>query len=134
MTLQQRIDTALELRKKGYNCASAVALAFPDVTGLPHDTVLKMTNALGTGIAGTRELCGAAAAMAIVQGFRLPPDAALKGQASAGARALIERFADRNKGCRRCADLKERQPSGEIRSCNELVTQCVEILHDSLGQ
>lgn len=133
MTLEQRIAKARELRAAGFNCATSVTACFPDVTGLDEAMMIKATNALGTGIAGTREICGAAAGMAIAEGFRFPADASAKGLASKSANALLKKFAEANNGCIRCAQLKDMQAQGgNARSCNQLVEQCVEILHNSL--
>lgn len=132
ITLNERKEIALDLRRKGCSCASAVLMSFDDVTLLDADTALRITNGMGTGIAGTRELCGAAAAMAIVEGFLHPADPTQKGRVATDARSLIEQFAVRNHGCLRCAELKSRQASGQIRPCNDLVLDCVELLHNSL--
>lgn len=129
MTLQERKTLALDLRRQGYNCAQAVIMAFPDVTGLDADTAARLSAALGSGVGGSREICGAINAAAIVEGFRHGSAPADKVPAMKGAGALVERFAALNGGAVRCADLKG--VPGK-RPCDELVTQAVEILHDSL--
>lgn len=132
-TLEERKARALKLRAQGYSCTSAVVMSFDDITNLPDEVALAITNGLGSGIAGTREICGAATAMAIVEGFLHPASPKEKGKVAADARAMIEKFAEKNNGCLRCADLKNRQVSGEIRPCNDLVLDCVEILSNRLS-
>lgn len=133
-TLEERKARALELRAEGCSCASAVLMSFDDITNLSDETALTITNGLGSGIAGTREICGSATAMAIVEGFMHPAIPQEKAQVAGNARKLIERFANRNKGYLRCADLKSRQNNNEIRSCNDLVLDCVELLHNRIGE
>lgn len=132
MTKEERLKKAQQLRDSGYNCATSVLGAFPDLTGLDQDTAARLTSALGAGIAGCGEICGAAVGMAIASGYRFGPAADQKGPSAKAARLLIERFAGDNAGCTRCAELKSRQMPGGVRSCNALVAQCVELLHDNL--
>lgn len=133
MTKEERLAKAAEFRKAGYNCASSVLLAFPDLTGLEPEQAIGLTNALGSGIAGTGEMCGAVAAMTMARGCCAPREAAAKGEASTSARRLIDKFAAANGGCLRCADLKRKQAGGCVKSCNELVAECVALLHDDLN-
>lgn len=127
MTERQKI--ALEARKQGYNCAQSVALAFGDITGLDHDTTARMCSAMGTGIGGSREICGAIAATSLIEGFRHGAAPADKAGAMKAAGALIDRFAEANGGCVRCAQLKG--VPGH-RSCEELILQSVEIMEQAL--
>lgn len=129
MTLQERKSKALELRNQGYNCAQAVLMAFPDVTSLDADTAARLSSALGSGIGGSRELCGAIVGAAIAEGFRHGSAPADKAPAMKAAGDLVKQFADLNDGAVRCADLKG--VPGK-RPCNDLVLQAVEILHNSL--
>lgn len=135
MTLEERIETAAELRRAGYNCASSVLLCFPDITGMSREEATKVTNALGSGIGGCREICGAATAMAMLAGFKSAPSASSKAEASKLANGCLKEFADANSGCLRCAQLKDRQTQGRaVRSCNELVAQCVAIAHHRIAK
>lgn len=133
MTLEEREKMAADLRRDGYNCASSVFLCFPDLTGMEHNEAVKVTNALGTGIGASREICGAAAAMAMLAGFRFPAEPSSKGEAAKLANKCLTEFANDNAGCMRCAQLKDRQiMGGDVRSCNELVAQCVRIAHENI--
>lgn len=133
MTLEERTDMAAALRRDGYNCATSVFLCFPDLTDMHREDAIKVTNALGTGIGASREICGAAAAMAMLAGFKFPPEASAKGEAARLANACLMEFAADNHNCLRCAQLKDRQAQEDsCRSCNQLVAQCVEIAHRNL--
>ena len=127
LTLDERKAIALQLRKKGYNCAQSVVLAFPDVTGLDTDTVAKLTSGLGTGVGGSGEICGVITAMALTQGMRQSAAPEGKGASARETRKLMNAFAAGNRGRVRCADLKGKEG---IRPCNDLVLQGVELLHN----
>lgn len=131
MTLDERKALALDLRKKGYNCAQSVVLAFPELTGSDADLIARMTSGLGSGVAGSKEICGVITGMSVARGIR--ESAAPEGKAASAkaCRVLMDEFAAQNGGRVRCADLKG-QPG--IKPCNELVLQGVEILHKWLEE
>ena len=62
-------ECAVELFKKGYNCAQTVAVAFCDVTGLEEDFAAKMASSFGGGMGRMREVCGAVSGMLLVAGL-----------------------------------------------------------------
>lgn len=128
MTDRQKI--ALEARQKGYNCAQSVALAFTDVTGMDYDTTARICSAMGTGMGGSRELCGAIAATTLVEGCRHGASPADKAPAMKAAGALIKEFSDANGGCVRCSQLKGIPGH---RSCEDLILQAVDIMERSLS-
>lgn len=125
MDKQQRIDKARALRAEGYNCAQAVLMCFDDITGIDDNMAASLTSALGSGVAATGEICGVANAMALAVGATYGPEAQNKARASKEAREAVNAFACANGNCLRCVELK-----GKHRSCNDLVAQGVELLHD----
>ena len=84
-------EKALELHKKGYNCAQAVIAACSDMTGLDEKTALAISAGFGGGLR-SGEVCGA-----------------ISGAVMAVAAAA------ENYGKVRCAELK-----GNI-DCNEII-------------
>lgn len=125
ITLEERLAKAAELRRRGYNCAQSVVMAFGDITGLDEAMAAKMTSALGTGVAATREICGVANGMAIVIGMTHGAEPMEKVAAAREANPVLRAFAEANDGRIRCAELKV---PGAIRPCDELVLQGVEML------
>lgn len=75
-------EKAEALFRSGYNCAQAVLCAFDDVTGLDHETALKISSSFGGGIGRLREVCGAVCGMSMAAGMLCgstnPKDAAAK--------------------------------------------------------
>ena len=110
---------ALDLRKQGYNCAQCVAMV--------HDESLEAAvAALGTGIAATGNVCGAANAMAIIVGKKSYGGPTEKQELYRRAGRLIEKFRERNCGQIDCRDL--RQPGRK--PCTDLICDAIEILHE----
>ena len=64
-----RGDTAKRLYLSGYNCTQSVVMAFEDMLGYDAKTVALITQPLGTGIGGMREVCGTVSGMAVVLGI-----------------------------------------------------------------
>lgn len=131
MTLQERKDKMLALRKEGYNCAQSLIMCFPDITGFDDDTVARLTAGLGSGVGAMGEICGAANAMALIAGTRFSSSATDKGPAAKEVNALCRIFADTNGGRITCRDLKGKPG---IRPCNALIEQAIEILHSRYCQ
>lgn len=63
-----RADRAEALFREGYNCTQAVFATFADVTGMSVIDAAKISSALGGGIGGLRDICGAASGMVLVAG------------------------------------------------------------------
>lgn len=62
-------ETACRLFAEGCNCAQAVFAAFCDVTGMDHDTALKLSSSFGGGMGRMREVCGACSGMFMAAGL-----------------------------------------------------------------
>lgn len=120
-TLQERMDKAMQLRAKGYNCAQCVAMVF-------NPALEAVASGLGTGVAGTGHICGAASAMALVTGADTYTGPSDKQELYARIRLQLDRFAALNQGDTDCCALRRpgRKP------CTELITDAVGILHESL--
>lgn len=120
VTLEERIDNALELRRHGYNCAQCVAMSF--------DPGLEVVTAgLGTGVGATGHICGCCSAMAIVTSLKSYQGPAGKPALYAGVRECMDRFAALNEGDTDCRDLRRpgRKP------CVDLIKDAIKILHEA---
>ncbi len=129
MTKEERMAKAMDLRRQGYNCAQAVLMVFDDVTGFDPETAARLSSGLGTGVGGSRELCGAVVGMALTESCRHGAAPADKAGAMKAVGALTDRFKELNGGAVRCADLKGVPGKAP---CNDLICQAIGIMHDSL--
>lgn len=67
--LEERVKTAVDLFKEGYNCSQSVVAAFADMYGLTRDQALRISASFGGGIGRMRLTCGAASGMFILAGL-----------------------------------------------------------------
>ena len=67
--MTKRVEKAMELHKKGYNCAQAVACSFCDVVQMDEDTLFRVTEAFGGGMGGMKGTCGAISGACAVAGL-----------------------------------------------------------------
>lgn len=105
---EDRIEKAVSLFKKGYNCSQAVVAAFADLYGFTEDQALKMAASFGGGIGRMRQTCGAACGMFMLVGLDCGETDAEnregKGHNYKMVQALAERFREEN-GSLVCAEL-----------------------------
>lgn len=119
VTLEERIDNALQLRKQGYNCAQSVAMVF-------DKSLARATAGLGCGVGSTGNICGAANAMAIIACALSDTEPTDKPANYALVARMIEKFQSLNNGNINCRDL--RKPGAK--SCVDLIKDAITILHE----
>ena len=112
------MDTAVKLFGQGFNCAQALLAAYGGPLGLQRKVALRLGLALGGGLAGTAQVCGAVTAAAMVLGLRYGSDDAKKvlvsrAEAEKKTVEFMEAFKQRH-GSLVCADLLGR--TGRIRA------------------
>lgn len=67
--MEERIQRAVELFRKGYNCSQSVCAAFVDMYGYTEEQGLRMSASFGGGIGRMRMTCGAACGMFVLAGL-----------------------------------------------------------------
>ena len=122
-----RKEIALELRKHGYNCAQAVAVAFSNVLGSDPIHTFKMAEALGFGMGDGEGPCGALGAAALMVGMKKSDgdieNPRTKRQSYTTMSMLKQEFKDRV-GDTVCRNIK----ANEKVSCEECVLLSCELL------
>lgn len=129
LSLSDRLEKALEARKKGFNCAQSLLMAFPDVTGLPESSCARIGMALGAGC-GCGETCGVFSATAILVGMNTEGKADEKTSTYDIMHRLKSNFIQSH-GYLRCSDIKE---CPNRKSCNEIIFMGVETLHNHFSE
>ena len=66
--MSTKVEKALELHGKGYNCAQAVACSFCEKFGVDQETMFKISEGFGFGM-GMMDMCGAVTGMMMVIGM-----------------------------------------------------------------
>ncbi len=126
-----KLDAAINGHRNGMNCGQAVLAAFCGDYGLDAGTAMKLACGLGNGFR-SGELCGAAAAAALVSGLKYGNASAQDKEARkicyAGTRELLAAFEERN-GALTCRELlKIKAEKGG--TCADLVKSAAEILEE----
>lgn len=102
---------AVERFQAGASCAQAVLAACGPAYGLSEASAMKLGSAMGAGLAGLRETCGAVAAMVAIMGLRYgetePMDAKTKAAHYERVRSAIADF-DSTFGTHNCKELLQK--------------------------
>lgn len=131
--MNKRQEEAIETRKKGYNCAQAVACVFDDQVDLDRETLFKLTEGFGTGMATMDGTCGAVTAACMLAGFVKSsgnldkPDS--KVETAKLSREILNRFKERNQTVT-CRELKGIGTGKVLRSCPDCICDAIEILEE----
>lgn len=136
------VDEACRLFSTGLNCTQALLMSFGGRFGLLPDTARRLGAAMGGGMAGTGDVCGAVTGGLLVLGLRYGGGGVLaavrKRRAERKGAEFIKRFKDfyGTTGCssllggdRECRDCK---PEGRSEACAGFVLTAAELLEDML--
>lgn len=122
-----KAEKALSLRKKGYNCAQSVVCAFSDEVGIDEETLFKIAAGFGTGMGNMQHICGAVAGAVMINGL-------LNSSGQAGAKntlgvskQITQAFSEQN-GSAVCKELKGIETGKMLRSCNDCITDAIELV------
>lgn len=100
----KKVEKAMELFSKGYNCSQAVFTAFSENMGIEKEAALKIASAFGGGMGCTGGTCGAVTGALMVIGLRHGSTGTGQKDSYERAKRLLERFAERN-GTSLCKEL-----------------------------
>ena len=135
MTMEERVEKAIELFKSGYNCAQAVFAAFADQYGIDKETALKLSSSFGGGVGGMREVCGAVCGMSMVAGLKTGMTVAKDLEQKKTNYNLVQKLANKFKeenGSIVCKQLLGLEPGIDSekkkKPCVEYVRKCAELL------
>ena len=134
--MTKRVEKAMELHKKGYNCAQAVACSFCDVVQMDEDTLFRVTEAFGGGMGGMKGTCGAISGACAVAGLLRSEgkdQCKSKAQTYKLSKALLSKFQEKNQSTI-CEELKGAQTGTPLRSCDGCIEDAVVILEEVLKE
>ena len=117
---EQRIDMAMELHKKGFNCAQSVAMPFAEDFGLDPVLVARATEGFGAGMGGREQACGALSGVIFLAGLKNSDgnlDAPASKQSTYKICDKLCKSFEQECGSAVCKDIK----SINRRSCNECI-------------
>lgn len=117
--MQKRIDQALELFSRGYNCSQSTLAACSDLLGIDQDLALKLSCGFGAGLGALRRTCGVVSVLALAVSLHYtdPKDPAAKNHVYDVVKKVILDF-EAKSGSTTCAELLE-MPNFEERAKND---------------
>ncbi len=149
VNIEERVATARELFRTGYNCAQSVFLAYRDVTGFDEKTAATVSAPFGGGMSRLREVCGAVSGMAMTIGFLVPNDRPDDGESKKRTYSAVQEAAEKFRAengavvCRELLGLTQRKddptPSERTaeyyrkRPCVEYVAAAARIIGETIN-
>lgn len=132
--MENRVEKALALHRKGYNCAQAVVCAYCDLFGMDEETAYKASEAFGFGM-GQMEVCGALAGACMLAGLKNSGGPAEAGKTKAETykldRLLGEAFREKNQSIL-CRELKGVETGTVLRSCDGCIEDAARLVEKYL--
>ena len=132
--METRIEKAVALHHKGYNCAQAVVCAYCDLFGLDEQTAYKVSEAFGFGM-GQMEVCGALSGACMLAGLKNSGGLEAVGKTKAETykldRALATAFREMNQSVL-CRELKGTETGKMLRSCDGCVEDAARLVEKYL--
>ncbi len=129
-----KVEKAVSLHDKGYNCAQAVVCAFADDLGLDEQTAYKISEAFGLGV-GQMQICGAVSGACMLAGMKnsggLENVGKTKGETYKINRAIADEFKQMNSSVI-CKELKGVETGTVLRSCTGCIEDAVKIVEKYL--
>lgn len=143
--MENRIERAKDLFRKGYNCCQAVACAFEDLYSINHNDLINICSSFGGGMGRLREVCGALSGAFVALGllYGYGEDNSKKREHYALIKETGKKFEKEN-GSMICAELlnikapadkeKLEQIQSKQHSCVELVGIATNIVQEIILQ
>ena len=132
--MESRVQKALELHQKGYNCAQAVVCAYCDLLGMDEETAYRASEAFGLGM-GQMEVCGALSGACMLAGWKNSGGLSAVGRTKAETykldRLLGEAFRKKNQSIL-CRELKGVKSGKVLRSCPGCVEDAARLVETYL--
>lgn len=101
MTIEERADMAVSLKRGRCNCAQAVLVACKDEIGLDEETLMSLGSGFGAGMGSLEGTCGALVGAIMVANMKKNGNGAMQ-----SSRVLTKRFKDEC-GMTICKDIKQ---------------------------
>ncbi len=129
-------EHALELHARNFNCAQCVACTLAPHLGADEDTLFRATEALGGGMGGFTETCGAIAGACVVIGLASSngaDDPTSKQDTYAVAKQAVDAFRART-GSTLCGEIKAVDGGEPLRACDECILEGLGLAIDALEE
>lgn len=95
INVEERVESAQQYFKAGYNCAQAVVMAFDDVMQMSPEELARLAAPFGGGMGRMREVCGTVSGMAFLAGAIKPSADPSNLEERKNNYALVQTFAQK---------------------------------------
>ena len=133
--MESRAEQAVELYKKGYNCAQAIVCTYCDLFGMDKLEMFRLTEGLGRGMATMEGACGSLTAACILAGLKgstgnlEKPNS--KVQTYVLSKAILDGFREKNKSTI-CKELKGLETKKMLCACPDCIRQAALLVEQVL--
>ncbi len=127
MSEQKRSDTAVQLKKSGYNCCQAVLCAFAEDTGYTEEQMKQIGASFCAGMGGMEGTCGALIGAEVLLGMHTYQGKPILRDAARLHSAFIERC-----GASVCKDLKGIGTGRVLCPCEECVRNAARLAEEMI--
>lgn len=127
--MESRIEEAVNKKKKGYNCAQAVACTYCDYAGIDEETMFNICQAFGTGMGTLEGTCGAIVGAGIVLGIMNKQ----RLKTNQDIRKIMQEFKAQNSTII-CKELKGIGTGKVLRECNDCVRDAARFLENIIEE
>lgn len=127
MSIQERADIAVQMKKNGYNCCEAVTASFADVEGIDAEIMKKVSSGFGAGMGCMEATCGALAGAVMVAGVLQNGSGTVQ-----KSMEILENF-EKKSGATICRELKGIGTGKVLCECNDCVRNAVYALAEALN-
>lgn len=125
-----RQEKAVELHKRGFNCAQAVACVFAEELGVPEEVIFSACEGFGLGMGGMEATCGTVSGAVMVAGLKYSckdtENPTSKASTYKYTRAIVSEFKEKNSTLV-CKELKGVETGQVLRSCQDCIKDAVEL-------
>ena len=121
--MESRVEQAIALHDKGYNCAQAVFCAYADLFGIDKQTAYKVSEGFGLGM-GMMEVCGALTGGLMLAGLKNSAGIEAPGKTKASTYQLDREMGEQFRaatGSVLCAELKGRDTGKVLCTCPDCI-------------
>lgn len=137
--MKSRVEEAKNNHTKGCNCGQAVAITYSDLLGVDKEKAYAMTEMMGSGISGLRDICGAVNAGALVLSSYIGSDELYNKSNRKKNYDIVKDYINRFKevdGSYLCNDILNKRVEGtsNFKTCTECVAKASVLLEEMIKE
>ena len=125
MTIEKRVEQAVQNKHSGCNCAQAVVMACQDLVKADSDALMQMTSGYGGGMGCMEATCGALIGAVMIAGLLKEGKGTIP-----TAKEMLQSFQQKC-GATICKDLKGRDTGKVLCECDDCVRNAVRALAEN---